>query len=89
MIDYNINLLISATNVFFHHLFLYFSGDFIYVYNGYVTKPELRMNTVTGLISPLDIKSTSSDMIVVFTSDSSREKKGFKAEISFLQSGNY
>ena len=70
-----------------NQIMLLFSGDFLYVYDGNTTDPKLLLNTETGIIIPTDAHSTGEDMILVFTSDFSLGKAGFKASISFLQSG--
>ena len=59
----------------------------MYVFDGNTTDPENLINTETGVILPSDIQSTSSEMVIVFTSDFSLGKTGFKASISFLGSG--
>jgi hypothetical protein len=60
----------------------------MYVYDGNTTDVESLVNTETGVILPSDIRSRTSDMIVVFTSDFSVGMAGFKATIRFLQPGN-
>ena len=64
-----------------------FSGDFLYVFDGNTTDPEYLINAETGIIVPQDAHSTAENMIVVFDSDFNSEKIGFKATISYLQSG--
>ena len=66
-----------------------FSSDFLYIYDGNVTDPALLLSTETGIIVPSDAHSTSQDMIVVFNSDFSFGKTGFKASISYIQTGQY
>ena len=50
------------------------NGDFMYVYDGNTTDPNLLINTETGVILPSDIQSSASDMMIVFTSDFSLGK---------------
>ena len=66
---------------------VFYSGDFMYVFSGNSTDPNNLMNTETGVIIPSDIQSTSSEMIIIFTSDFSLGKAGFKAAIAFVRSG--
>ena len=66
-----------------------FSSDFLYIYDGNVTDAALLLSTETGIIVPSDAHSTSQDMIVVFNSDFSFGKTGFKASISYIQTGQY
>ena len=73
-------------NHYIYDLLLY-SGDFMYVFDGNSTDPKNLINTETGVILPSDIQSTSSEMVIVFTSDFSHGKTGFIASISFLRSG--
>ena len=61
----------------------------MYIYDGNVTDPTLLLSAETGIIVPSDAHSTSQDMIVVFNSDFSLGKTGFKASISYIQTGQF
>ena len=69
--------------MFFTHL----SGDFMYIYDGNATNQDHLMNVETGIILPSDVKSSSTDMIIIFTSDFNLAKKGFMIEISYFKTG--
>ena len=65
-----------------------FSNDFLNVYDGNTTDSEQLITKETGIILPSDIKSSSTDMIVEFTTDHFYGRRGFIAELSFLRKGN-
>ena len=69
--------------MFFTHL----SVDFMYIYDGNDTNQDHLMNVETGIILPSDVKSSSTDMIIIFTSDFDLAKKGFMIEISYFKTG--
>ena len=60
----------------------------MYIYDGNDTSQDLLMNVETGIILPSDVKSSSTDMIIIFTSDFNLAKTGFKIEISFFKLGD-
>ena len=59
----------------------------MYIYDGNDTNQDHLMNVETGIILPSDMKSSSTDVIIIFTSDFNLVKKGFMIEISYFKTG--
>ncbi|XP_019616650.1 PREDICTED: uncharacterized protein LOC109464153 [Branchiostoma belcheri] len=60
--------------------------DFVYVYDGITTDDSRQISLLTEKILPEPVTSSGNTMTVRFTSDASKNKKGFRAHYSAVDS---